>query len=57
MDRLNDPVWQAFEQEPTPGRPPMTEAQLASRQRGLEDMRKGLFVNVEEEVAKLTAAQ
>ena len=52
MDRLTDPVWQAFEQEPPPGTRPLTEEQIIKRKRGLHEMRSGLFVNVEELVPR-----
>jgi hypothetical protein len=55
MDRLNDPVWQAFEREPAPNDPPLSEDELLKTRRGLEQMRNGMFVNVEDEFAKLSA--
>ena len=57
MDRLNDPVWQAFERDPSPDDPPLTEDEIFKTQRGLEHMRKGLFVNVEDEFKNLSAQQ
>ncbi|HEY1697780.1 MAG TPA: hypothetical protein VGG39_36720 [Polyangiaceae bacterium] len=47
MRRLNDPVWQAFEREPSPNDPPLTEDESIKTQRGLEHMRRGLFVAVD----------
>jgi len=44
--RVIDPVWQAFEQDPGAKRAP-TPTQLQRRQRGLREMRQGLFVQVE----------
>jgi hypothetical protein len=48
MDRLNDPVWQAFEREPPPDARPLTEEQFRKRERGLREMRQGLFVKIEQ---------
>ncbi len=53
MSRLNDPVWQAFEQDPPAGTKPLNAEQIEKRQRGLSQMRAGLFVNVDEEIKKL----
>lgn len=57
MSRLNDPVWQAFEREPSSSDPPLTEDEKLKTQRGLEQMRKGMFVNVDLEIAKLSPRQ
>jgi hypothetical protein len=57
MDRSNDPVWLAFEQEPRPNTPPRTAEEEAARQRGLADMRAGRLVDVEAEIAKLRATR
>lgn len=45
VSRLHDPVWQAFEKEPEQ-KVTSTEEQLKRRQRGLREMRQGLFVTV-----------
>jgi hypothetical protein len=42
--RQTDQVWQAFEQEPATKKTP-TPLQLERRERGLREMRQGLFVN------------
>ena len=52
MKRLHDPVWQAFEQDPPPDAPAMTEEQARLRKRGLEQMRKGMFVDVQTRIKR-----